>query len=103
MDENSKDSNKNGAWWRPIMFFYVKTTSWIVFPLVLAVFSGKYVGESFGSQSLFFLFVILGFLITCLGIYREIKKYKKSLDLNKNSIISAPSPSEKIGKGTHDA
>ena len=77
-DQNSK--KREDAWWRPIMFFYVKTTSWIIFPLILAIFAGKYVSQSIGSQTVFFLFIMLGFVITCWGIYREIKQYKKDLD-----------------------
>ena len=87
MEEN-KDLNKENTgvykddkdWWKPVMYFYVKTTSWIIVPLVLGVIGGRYVSRSVGSQVLFFVFVMLGFLVTCLGIYREIKQYKKGLD-----------------------
>jgi hypothetical protein len=79
-DKNPNINKKENAWWRPIMFFYVKTTSWIIFPLILCVLAGKYVGKSVGSQTVFFLFIMLGFGITCLGIYREIKQYKKDLN-----------------------
>jgi hypothetical protein len=80
MDKNSNIPNKNNDWWKPVMIFYVKTTSWIVFPLVIAIFGGKYVSKSFSSQTLFFLVVMVGFGVTCFGIYREIKQYKKDLD-----------------------
>jgi uncharacterized BrkB/YihY/UPF0761 family membrane protein len=49
-------------------------------PLLFGVLAGGYVGKSVGSQTVFFLFVMFGFFITCFGIYREIKKYKKDLD-----------------------
>ena len=82
MDEKSDNSNKkyDKSWLKPVLIFYVKTTSWIIFPLLLGVLGGQYVSKSVGSQVLFFVFVMLGFLITCFGIYREIKQYKKSLD-----------------------
>ena len=82
-EEKMKDlGKKNGNdWWKPVMIFYAKTTSWIIFPLLIGVFGGQYVSKSVGSQVIFFVFVILGFLITCLGIYREIRQYKKSLDI----------------------
>jgi uncharacterized protein YneF (UPF0154 family) len=87
MEENKDDLNmKKGAprqggasWWRPVLYFYIKTTSWIIFPLLIGVIGGQYVSRSVGSQVIFFIFVILGFLVTCLGIYREIKQYKKTL------------------------
>ncbi len=78
--KNEVSSHNETSWWKPVMIFYVKTTSWIIFPLLIGVLGGQYVSKSVGSQVIFFVFVILGFLITCLGIYREIKNYKKSLD-----------------------
>ena len=68
--------------WTPVIVFYVKTTSWIIFPLIFGLLAGKYVGSSTGSQTLFFAFIMIGFGITCFGIYKEIKEYKKSLDKN---------------------
>jgi len=61
------------------MVFYVKTTSWIIIPLVLGLIFGNYVSNSTGSQTLFFISIMIGFGITCFGIYKEIKEYKKSL------------------------
>jgi len=80
MEQNSNNSNKNDVWWKPIMFFYVKTTSWIIIPLILAVLVGSYASKSTGSQTLLFILVMVGFGISCFGTYREIKKYKKSLN-----------------------
>lgn len=80
MEENKKTSNYEV--FRPVLVFYAKTTSWIIFPLLLAVLAGEYVSSSTGSQVLFFVFVILGFVVTCLGIYKEIKDYKKNLEKN---------------------
>ena len=87
MEENSNLNKENIGeykdgkdWWKPVMFFYVKTTSWIIIPLVIGFFGGNHVSKTVGSQVLFFVFVVLGFLVTCLGIYREIKQYKKSLE-----------------------
>lgn len=80
MNEIKNDLNNKDLWWKPVMFFYVKTTSWIVLPLILAILVGKYVGKSAGSQFLFLVLMMAGFGITCFGIYREIKKYKKDLE-----------------------
>ncbi|MSU44630.1 hypothetical protein EXS45_00365 [Candidatus Nomurabacteria bacterium] len=62
--------------WQPVIVFYIKTTSWVVFPLVVGFIAGKFTE----SQTLFFVFLMIGFGITCFGIYREIKEYKKELD-----------------------
>ncbi len=73
--------NSNLDYWKPVLSFYAKTTSWIVLPLLLGVLAGGYVGKSFGSQVLLFVFIMFGFLVTCFGIYREIKNYKKGLGI----------------------
>ena len=59
--------------WQPVIVFYVKTTSWIIFPLVIGLVAGRFTE----SQTLFFVLLMLGFGITCAGIYREVKQYKK--------------------------
>ena len=79
MENQNKDNNKE-LWWRPAVVFYGKTTGWIVFPLIIALFFGRYIKESTGSQVWFFVAVFAGFTVTCYGIYREINLYKKDLD-----------------------
>lgn len=82
MDKNDKKliSKEDMMIYKPVLFFYVKTTSWIIFPLIVATLAGRYVEKSFGSQTIFFITVMIGFGITCYGIYREVKSYKKSLE-----------------------
>jgi hypothetical protein len=79
IQENNK-LKKDNSWMRPVFIFYAKTTSWVIFPLLIAILTGRYFGQSVGSQTLFFVFVMLGFIVTCLGIYREIREYKKELN-----------------------
>ena len=64
--------------WQPVIVFYVKTTSWIVLPLVVGLIAGNFIK----SKVLFFVFLMVSFGVTCFGIYREIRQYKK--DLSKN-------------------
>ncbi|MEI8174484.1 MAG: hypothetical protein WCG28_00865 [bacterium] len=66
--------------WKPVIFFYTKTTAWVVIPLILGLIANNFIK----SQNLFFGIIMAGFGITCFGIYREIKEYKKSLDKDKN-------------------
>jgi hypothetical protein len=80
MEETKENLKPDRSWLRPVLIFYVKTTSWIIFPLVLAVLTANYVNKSTESQTLFFGLIMIGFGITCFGVYREIKQYKKSLD-----------------------
>ena len=47
--------------WKPVIVFYVKTTSWIVLPLVVGLLAGRFTE----SQALFFIFLIIGFGLAC--------------------------------------
>ena len=62
--------------WQPVIIFYVKTTAWVVLPLVI----GLIVGNFTKNQMFFFISLMVGFGITCAGIYKEIKEYKKTLN-----------------------
>lgn len=78
MDENKNNFNKSKMDWKPIIIFYAKTTSWIIFPLILAVLASNYLNKS-GNQTVFLVFLMIGFGVTCSGVYKEIKQYKKTL------------------------
>ena len=66
----------NNNWWQPALIFYGKVTSWIIAPLLLAFLFSK----KFTDTGWFIVIIIAGFLITCFGIYREVKVYKKSIE-----------------------
>ena len=65
-------------WWKPVLIFYAKTTSWIIFPMGFALILNRFFIKD--SQYGFFILVAFGFGITCRGIYKEIKKYQQDLD-----------------------
>jgi hypothetical protein len=76
--ENKAESEKH--YWRPVMVFYAKSTAWVIFPLILALLVNRYFSNGESNQSLMLAFLMAGFGLTCFGIYKEIKKYKKTLD-----------------------
>lgn len=73
--EDIENKNSNSKIYGPVIVFYVKTSAWIILPLIIGLIAGRFTG----SQTLFFIFLMIGFGITCFGIYREIKEYKKTL------------------------
>lgn len=80
MDENQQNLNNNDPWWKPGMQILSEVSSWIVVPIVLALIFGKMLDARYGTRPVIFLvFAGLGFLITCFGIYRVMKKYMKKL------------------------
>jgi hypothetical protein len=81
MESEKQDLDKQDKhYWRPVMVFYAKSTAWVLFPLILALVVNKYFLKDYDSQNVFLAVLLAGFGITCFGIYKEIKKYKESLD-----------------------
>ncbi|MDQ3245113.1 MAG: hypothetical protein M3P22_02110 [bacterium] len=72
--KDKKENNMNI--WRPIGMFYVKTIGWVAVPALVAFFASSYLKM---SQTNFFITIVIAFLITIYGIYKEIKDYKKTL------------------------
>jgi len=67
---------KKEDWWKTALFFYTKVTSWIVIPILVSFLFKKYALGGAINQISFFVLMIISFLISCFGIYREIFIYK---------------------------
>lgn len=71
--------NKNLNW-KPAVEIFSQISGWIVGPIVLALIAGKNLDTYFGTKPIIFLCLVgLGFLVTCLGMYRVVKKYIKEI------------------------
>ena len=80
MDKDKQNLNSEGPWWKPGMQIFSEISTWIVIPIVLALIFGKMLDTRYGTKPVIFLvFAGLGFLVTCLGIYRVMKNYMKKL------------------------
>ena len=77
MEDKKKESNM--SIWKPVMVFYVKTTSWIILPVLLVILANKFLFKIESSSFVYLALLAIGFGISCLGIYKEIKEYKKTL------------------------
>jgi hypothetical protein len=80
MNDDEEEKNKDDDWWRPAMFFYIKVTSWIVIPILVAFLLKRFALGGMMSQIGFFVLIAIGFLISCFGIYREINIYKDEVN-----------------------
>lgn len=78
MSEEEKDQDE---WWRPAMFFYFKTTAWIVVPIGVGLLVNYLVRnlKPGWNNSLLFLSMVIAFIITAIGIYKEIKEYQHEI------------------------
>jgi F0F1-type ATP synthase assembly protein I len=85
MNETENNQNSNGPWWKPGVQILSEVSTWIVVPIVLALVFGKMLDAHYGTKPIIFLvFAGLGFLVTCLGIFRIMKNYTKKLKDKEN-------------------
>ncbi|OGI67240.1 hypothetical protein A3A05_02560 [Candidatus Nomurabacteria bacterium RIFCSPLOWO2_01_FULL_41_12] len=71
---------KNQNWWKPGVEIFSQVSGWIVAPIVLALVVGKFLDTRYGTKPVIFLSLAgIGFLITCFGIVRIVRKYIKDI------------------------
>ncbi|MDP2812166.1 MAG: AtpZ/AtpI family protein [bacterium] len=99
MGKVQKD-NKNQAdkeWLRRALMIFSETTGWIAFPIVGALFLGRYLDEKQGTEPLYFLSITaLAFIISSIGIGMTGVKYLKQIEKAEGlvrPVVSAVEPS----------
>ncbi|HAS80601.1 MAG: hypothetical protein UR25_C0002G0070 [Candidatus Nomurabacteria bacterium GW2011_GWE1_32_28] len=89
--EINKNENNNlsqtkpngGIWWKPAMEIFSEISTWIAFPIIMAVMGGKILDEHYGTKPFFLLALTgLAFLISSYGIVKAVKKYSAKTRLN---------------------
>ncbi len=67
-------------WWKPGIKLLSEVSTWIVAPIVLALIIGKSLDSHYNTKpTLFLICTGVAFLFTCLGMFRVVKKYIKTL------------------------
>jgi F0F1-type ATP synthase assembly protein I len=82
VEENKQNmNNKGGPWWKDGVQVFTQVSVWIVVPILLALFAGKSLDAHYGTKpKIFLLLAGLGFIFSCYGIIRVIKKYLKEIE-----------------------
>ncbi|MEI7890689.1 MAG: AtpZ/AtpI family protein [bacterium] len=63
--------NKNVSWWQPGAILFLRLSSWIVGPVLIAVLIGKYLDKTFQTTPWAFLFsVAAAFAVSIVMIIR---------------------------------
>ncbi len=88
-NENKNAYNAGGPWWKPAVEILGEVSSWIVVPIVLALIVGKMLDTHYGTKPVFFLSLAgIGFLITCLGIFKIMRTYIKKLKITEKEDLN---------------
>lgn len=72
--------NKN-LWWEPAIEIFTKISAWIVTPIILALFVGRWFDTHFGTRPWIFIgFAVVGFLISSFGMVKTILEYNRKVE-----------------------
>ena len=73
---------------------FAESTGWIAFPVIGALFLGRWLDEKQGTEPLYFLSItILAFIISSIGIGMTGVKYMKRIE---KAEKSQPTPTKKL-------
>lgn len=77
-DNKNKDDKE---WLRQAMSIFVEASGWIAFPVIGALFLGRWLDQKQGTEPLYFLSItILAFIISSVGIGMTGVKYMKKIE-----------------------
>ena len=96
------DSNTNpmqpkktsdAPWWQPAILVFVRLSAWIVAPVILGLFIGKWLDRQFNTEPWLFLATTgFAFLISMFGIVKntitEFKKIEKEAKEKKENELN---------------
>ena len=80
MGEEKKIENQ-AKWWKPAITMFAHVSTWVVVPIGVSLFVGKFLDKRFGTSPWIFLgLTIVAFTVSILGIAYISSKYIKVLE-----------------------
>lgn len=74
------ENDKKKLNWKPAIEIFSQVSTWIVAPIILALVFGKMLDARYRTEPIIFLVLAgAGFVFTCFGIVRVIRKYIKEI------------------------
>ncbi len=72
--------------WREPLIVFGRMSGWVIAPIVVALFVGKWLDRKYGTGNLLFIIATaVSFAISIFGIICETKKYLKAIDKKDNA------------------
>ncbi len=83
-DQKQEDESLLKAWWQPAILIFTKMSAWIIFPVVLGAFLGRYLDSRWDSEPWIFLgAVVLAFALSVYGLIKTAREELKKMDNDK--------------------
>ena len=81
-DANEQKDKVDVPWWQPALLMFSRMSGWIVGPIILAIFLGKWLDRKYGTEPWLFLACVgLAFVISMVGLVKD--AFKEMEKLNK--------------------
>ncbi|MEK7097714.1 MAG: AtpZ/AtpI family protein [Patescibacteria group bacterium] len=80
--EEKQPKESGNAWWAPALLIFARLSGWIFFPVILAIFVGRWLDEKYSSHPwLSLLSIGAAFVISMFGLasnaIKELNKWNK--------------------------
>ncbi len=85
-----ENKNKDISWWKPGIILFTKVSIYIIVPIILALYIGKYLDKKYHTAPwVFLILTFISFLMSLFIVWKNFKKYIKKLEEeNENNNIS---------------
>jgi len=87
--------------WQPALTIFAEVTGWIVAPVIIALFLGKYLDEKYHTEPWLFLgLTAMAFVISCIGIVIVAGRYIRQIEReNKEKLIKQNKLTKSVKEG----
>ena len=74
----------NTPWWKPGLIIFIRISSWIAVPIIIAVYVGKYLDTTYNTSPWMFLISSgIAFVVSILGIWKNTSRYMNDIQNKK--------------------
>ncbi len=81
LDEKGGLNSGGEPWWKPGVALFSEVTTWIAWPIIVALIAGKWLDGHFDTKPKIFLaLALLAFIISAWNIYKIVKKYTDKIN-----------------------
>lgn len=81
-----KKNKVEAPWWQPAIMMFSRLSGWIIGPIIVALFVGKWLDQKFNTEPwLFLLSVGIAFAISTFGIIMDAMKELRRIDKEEKS------------------
>ena len=74
---------KKQVWWQPAMLMFTRLSIWIIGPVIVGLFVGKWLDNKYQSEPwLFLLSMGIAFIFSMIGLVKNAKDEYKKIEAN---------------------